>query len=143
MRTQRFAHLFTPKPGKYNGHYGHINNRLHFSSPPPPNSKTRIPNYTPQMNKIMAEKMDELEAWGVLVQPESVGVTVEFVSPSMLVPKTEANEFRLVTDFAALNLYSLMCQNDTKSRQSLRQESYFKHFKYYICFYTFYGPPST
>ena len=83
---KRFAHLFTPRPGKYNGYFGHISNRLHFFSPPPPNSKTRIPNYSPQMNKIMAEKMDELEAWGVLAQPEDVGVTVEFVSPSMLVP---------------------------------------------------------
>jgi len=58
---RKFAHLFTPRPGKYNGAYGPINNRLHFSSPPAPNSKTRIPNYSPDMNKIMAKKIEELE----------------------------------------------------------------------------------
>ena len=42
---RRFAHLFTPQPGRYNGNYGHVDNQLQFSSPPPPNSKTHIPNY--------------------------------------------------------------------------------------------------
>ena len=102
---QKFAHLFTPLPGKYNGHIGQINNRLQFSSPPAPNSRTHIPNYSPSLNKILAEKMDDLEQWGVLVEPEKLGITVEFVSSSMLVPKPEPNEYRLVTDFGALNVY--------------------------------------
>ena len=41
---QRFASLFTPQPGKYNGAYGFIDNSLQFSSLPPPNNKTRVPN---------------------------------------------------------------------------------------------------
>ena len=49
--------------------------------------------------------MDLLETWGVLVQPEVVGVNVEFVSPSLLVPKTEKGEYRVVTDFSALNVF--------------------------------------
>ena len=57
------------------------------------------------MNKIMAKKMDELEEWGVLAVPESLGITVEFVSPSLLVSKPEPGEFRLVRDFASLNVY--------------------------------------
>ena len=57
------------------------------------------------MNAIMAEKMDQLESWGVLLEPEKAGVQVEFVSPSMLVPKPDKGEFRLVTDFSALNGY--------------------------------------
>ena len=56
------------------------------------------------MNKILAEKMDLLESWGVLCEPEKLGVSVEFVSPSMLVPKPEKGEYRVVTDFSALNL---------------------------------------
>ena len=57
------------------------------------------------MNSLLAEKMDILEEWGVLAEPESMGVSVEYVSPSMLVPKPEKNEYRLVTDFSALNVY--------------------------------------
>ena len=49
--------------------------------------------------------MDQLESWGVLANPEDVGVAVEFVSPSMLVPKPGSPDYRLVTDFAALNVY--------------------------------------
>ena len=101
----QFAHLFTPQPGRYNGFWGYVDNRLQFSSPPAPNAKTYIPNYSPKMNQLLAEKMDQLEAWGVLVQLEKVGVAVAFVSPSMLVPKSDSQEYRLVTDFAALNLY--------------------------------------
>ena len=61
--------------------------------------------YSPSMNTILAEKMDQLEKWGVLVESERVGVQVEFVSPSMLVPKPEGGEYRLITDFSALNVY--------------------------------------
>ena len=34
-----------------------------------------------------------------------MGVNIEFISPSMLVPKTDSNEYRLVTDFSALNVF--------------------------------------
>ena len=57
------------------------------------------------MNLMLAQKMDILEQWGVLVSPEQVGVSVQFVSPSMLVTKPDSNDYRLVTDFAALNVY--------------------------------------
>ena len=66
---------------KYNGCYGHIDNKLQFSTLPPPNTRTHIPNYSPSMNAILADKMDVLESWGVLVEPESMGVSVEYVSP--------------------------------------------------------------
>ena len=101
----RFRALFTPQPGRYNGWKGYIDNKLQFAALPPPNSRTHIPNYSPNMNKILAEKMDLLESWGVLCEPEKLGVSVEFVSPSMLVPKPEKGEYRVVTDFSALNLY--------------------------------------
>ena len=42
---------------------------------------------------------------GVLVKPESIGVVPEFVVPSMLVPKPEEGEWRLVTDFTPLNIH--------------------------------------
>ena len=102
---RRYAHLFTPQPGKYNGAHGYVDNKLKFSTPPPPNARTYIPNYSPSMNKLLAEKMDILEEWGVLAIPEAIGVSVDFVSPSMLVPKTDSPDYRMVTDFASLNLY--------------------------------------
>ena len=102
---RKFPHLFTTQPGKYNGYAGYVENRLQFASPPAPNSRTHIPCYSPSMNKLLAEKMDKLEEWGVLVSPEKVGVAVQFVSPSMLVPKPDSPDFRLVTDFAGLNVY--------------------------------------
>ena len=49
--------------------------------------------------------MDKLEEWGVLVKPEDIGVVPEFILPSMLMPKSEKNEWRLVTDFTALNIH--------------------------------------
>ena len=61
---KRFASLFTKQPGRYNGKWGFVENRLQFSTPPPPNSRTHIPNYSPSMNAILAEKMDLLESWG-------------------------------------------------------------------------------
>ena len=103
--NREFSHIFTPNPGRYNGSYGYIDNRLQFSAPSPPNSKTHIRNYAPKINDLLAEKMDILEEWGVLAEPESLGVSVEFVSPSLLVPKPEPNEFRVVTDFSSLNTY--------------------------------------
>ena len=53
----------------------------------------------------MADKMDKLEDWGVLRKPEDLGVVPEFVVPSMLLPKPEKGEWRLVTDFTPLNIH--------------------------------------
>ena len=85
------------------------------STLPPPNSKTHVPNYSPSMNRLLAEKMDQLEAWGVLATPEKVGVQVHFVSPSMLVPKNDSKDYRLVTDFASLNLHLKRVPNTSAS----------------------------
>ena len=54
------------------------------------------------MMKVLADKMDVLEKWGVLRKPEELGIVPEFVVPSLLVPKPEKNEWRLVSDFTSL-----------------------------------------
>ena len=118
----RFQALFTPQPGKYNGYNGHIDNKLQFASLPPPNTKTHIPNYSPTMNSILAKKMDLLEDWGVLVEPERVGVSVEYVSPSLLVPKPELGEYRLVTDFSSLNLHLKKVPNTSATIAQAKKE---------------------
>ena len=79
-----FADTINPNPGRYDGIYGDINNSLDFISTPPPSVKARLPNYSSDKLKIMANLMDDLEAMGVLAKPEEVGVVPAFVVPSML-----------------------------------------------------------
>ena len=97
-----FTDIINYRPSKYNGFYGNIDNSIDFATTPPPTNKIHVPKYNDNMMKILAEKMDQLEAWGVLVPPEEVGVTPVFVCPSMLMPK-ENGQWRLVTDFTSLN----------------------------------------
>ena len=42
---EKFECLFTPRPGRYNGYYGRIDNSINFSSIPPPSIKARLPKY--------------------------------------------------------------------------------------------------
>ena len=102
---RRYKTVFTPRPGKYNGACGIVDNSLDFTQLPAPNGKIHVPNYTPELNEELAKKMDQLLDWGVLMEPEKLGVRVKFCSPSMVVPKTEKGEYRLVTDFSQLNEY--------------------------------------
>ena len=97
-----FSDIINYRPSKYNGWYGDIDNSIDFASSPPPTKKIHMPKYSDHMNQILAEKMDQLEKWEVLVPPEKVGVVPVFVCPSMLMPK-ENNQWRLVTDFTSLN----------------------------------------
>ena len=49
--------------------------------------------------------MDELEDWNVLVKPDEIGVVPAFVCPSLLVPKDDSNDWRLITNFTPLNKF--------------------------------------
>ena len=100
-----YKDIITPMPGRYNNYSGHVDNSINFSEKPAPNHKVYQPKYSDKMKKLLATKMDKLASWGVLSFPDQVGVTCEYLSPSMLVPKAEKGEFRLVTDFASLNRY--------------------------------------
>ena len=100
-----FADIINPRPGKYNGYYGMVDNSINFAACPPPTIRARLPKYSHEMLKILADKMDKLESWGVLRKPEELGIVPEFVVPSMLTPKPEKDEWRLVTDFTPLNVH--------------------------------------
>ena len=99
----QFSEIITPQPGRYNGVFGRVNTDIHFASKPPSNLKTHLPKYSSEMLNTLAEKMDTLETWSVLRKPDEVGIFPEFVVPSMLTPKPEKGQFRLVTDFTSLN----------------------------------------
>ena len=102
---QHYSELFTKRPGSYNNYYGPLDSKIDFISKPPPNNKVYLPAYSDNMLKTLADKMDELIDYGVLIRPESNNMIPKFVSPSMLVPKPECGEYRYVTDFTQLNTY--------------------------------------
>ena len=129
--TNEFAEVFTRRPGKYNGAFGRVDNSLNFSTTPAPNLKVYQPAYSDALKKELGDLMDRLIDYGVLQTPEDVGVTPEFISPSLIVPKAEEGEFRLVTDFSNLNKYIKKYPStspsfaDTKSL--LARKKYFVH----------------
>ena len=100
-----YDEVINPAPGKYNKHFGPVTTKINFTTVPPPTDKVYLPNYSKDMMEELATKMDSLIRWGVLVRAESIGVTVQHVSPCMLVPKGDGDGFRLVTDFSRLNTF--------------------------------------
>ena len=98
-----FTDVINPNPGRYNNFYGDVDCSIDFCSSPPPSVKARLPNYSHEKLKIMGNLMDKMENMGVLAKPEDVGVSPSFVVPSLLVPKAEKDEWRLVSDFTPLN----------------------------------------
>ena len=103
----KYAHIFTKQPGLYNGSFGEVDNSINFSELPPPPDKVYTPSYSQDMLDKMSAKMDQMERDGVLICPEKIGVSVAYVSPSLLLPKPDPNEHRYVNDFGGLNRYIL------------------------------------
>ena len=99
-----YRDIITQVPGRYNGCYGQVNCALNLSNEPPPSIKPRSPNYSEDKLSIIADIMDDMEKWGVLVKPETLGVIPTHVHPCILVPK-EGGKFRLVTDFRSIQSF--------------------------------------
>ena len=127
---EKYSDIITPVPGRYNGIYGEVSTDINFSSNPPSNLKTYLPKYSHEMLKILGSKMDTLEEWGVLRKPEDLGIIPEFVVPSMLVPKQEKNEWRLVTDFSSLNRFIRKLPTISPSIQEAKEK--IAKFKYHV-----------
>ena len=96
-----FSNIITPVPGCYNSFYGDIDCSLNFVQSPPASLKARLPSYSHEKLVQMANIMDEMESWGVLVKPHDLGITVRNVHTSYLVPKQDGS-YRFVTDFSSL-----------------------------------------
>ena len=101
-----YRDIISEIPGRYNGYYGHVNCALTLTGNPPPSIKPRLPNYSEDKLNMIAKKMDEMESWGVIVKPESIGVVPTHVHPCILVPKDDG-KFRLVTDFRSIQSHIL------------------------------------
>ena len=63
---EEYTDIITPRPGKYNGYFGRIDNSINFTTAPPPSVRSHLPKYSHEMLKVMADKMDKLEEWGVV-----------------------------------------------------------------------------
>ena len=115
-----YSDVIRPEPGRYNGHYGYMNNRINFASRPAPNKKIYAQNLISEMKKKLGDKMDQLLEWGVLTYPEHAGVRVEFLCPSMIVPKIDPDTWRLITDFSALNKFIINPQGISPTIQEAK-----------------------
>ena len=101
--SRNFLSVFTKAPGKNNRYFGRVDTSLEFATLPTPNTKVYHLKYSDKQLSEMGSLMDKLMEYGVLQRPEDIGVTLIVVSPSLLVPKMEPGEYRLVTDFTSLN----------------------------------------
>ena len=97
--------VFDPKIEHYNGACGPFEAVVNIGPVQPLQRKGRIPQYNRDRLIDLQREMDDLESRGVLVKPEEVGVSVEYLNPSFLVKK-QSGGFRLVTAFAEVGQYS-------------------------------------
>ena len=90
-----YDNVFSSNIGYYNDASGHVRAYINMGPVEPPSRKARLPSYSPEKMRLLQNKMDELERLGVLARPEDINVTVEYVSPSFLIKKTDGSH-RLV-----------------------------------------------
>jgi hypothetical protein len=102
---KQYDSVFDPTIGKYNDASGKVRAFINMGPVEPPAQKGRLPMYQRKDLETLQDKMDELEELGVLAKPESVGVTVQYVSPSFLVKKPGGGS-RLVTAFNNIGSYT-------------------------------------
>ena len=104
---RQYDSVFDPVISKYNGYSGNIEGNINMGKVLPPQRKARMPHYNRDKLVQLQNKFDELEQYGVFAKPEDVGIPVEYLNMSFLVPKPQCkNEFRLVTSFGEVGQYS-------------------------------------
>ena len=106
--------------GCYNGNSGPLEVVINMGPSLPPSRKGRLPLYNNETKIEMQKICDDLEGT-VLVKPEEVGITCEYLNPSFLVKKSSGKK-RLVTAFAEVGSYAkpqpaLMPDTNTVLRQ--------------------------
>ena len=89
----------------YNGYFGPFEATVNMGPVEPPQRKGRVPQYARDKLMELQSKCDELEKQGILRRPEDINMTVEYLSPSFLVKKSNGGH-RLVTAFSDVGKYS-------------------------------------
>ena len=106
---QKFQKSFTSKLGRYNGELGNLDAKVVMNNNQiePPSFPFRKVNQPEALNRKQQEVMDAMEADGILVRPEDVGIVPTHVHPSFMVPKMDdgnfTGEYRLVTGLSSLS----------------------------------------
>ena len=90
--------------GCYNGNSGPLKVVINMGPTQPPQRKGRMPLYSRTMKEEQQKVCDELEGT-VLVKPENIDITVEYLNPSFLVKKPSGKK-RLVTAFGEVGQYA-------------------------------------
>ena len=126
--NKKYQHIFTTTPTRYSGAFGDTDTSLNFTSRPVQTRKVTQPSYSQEMKEILAQMMDELYQQGVLCKPEEIGISLEFMSPSLIVPKPGGG-WRLVTDFTELNKYirpyPSVSPSFSEAKRDLAQKKFF------------------
>ena len=90
--------------GKYNGASGPLEIVINMGPTLPPQRKGKMPLYNRKLQEEYQLVCDKLEGT-VLLKPEDVGITCEYLNPSFLVAKPNGGK-RFVTAFGEVGQYS-------------------------------------
>ena len=90
--------------GCYNGASGPLEVKINMGPSLPPQRKGRMPLYNRALKEEYQQICDELEGT-VLLKPEDLGITCEYLNPSFLITKKSGKK-RLVTAFTEVSQYS-------------------------------------
>ena len=102
---REYDEVFNPNIGCYNGAVGPFESVVNMGPVLPPQRKGRMPLYPQNRLRELQTLQNSLESMGVLVKPEEVGVSVEYLNPTFLVNKSSGGS-RLVTAFGEVGQYS-------------------------------------
>ena len=90
--------------GMYNGASGPLEVKINMGPSLPPQRKGRMPLYNRSLKEEYQQVCDKLEGT-VLLKPEEVGITCEYLNPSFLIKKKSGKK-RLVTAFTEVAQYT-------------------------------------
>ena len=82
--NSHFKDVFHTKGKLYNGKYGRLEAVVNMGPSLPPQRKGRVPQYSRDKLVELQDQFDEMEEDGVVVNPDEVGITAEYLNPSFL-----------------------------------------------------------
>ena len=77
--------MINPQFATYNGSFGHFKATINMGPTLPPQRKGKVPQYSPDKLVELQQRFDDLEAQGVFRDPEDLGITADYLNPSVLV----------------------------------------------------------
>ena len=102
---EKYKNVFDERTlGCYNGASGPLEVKINMGPTLPPQRKGRMPLYNRSLKEEYQQVCDKLEGT-VLLKPEEVGITCEYLNPSFLIKKKSGKK-RLVTAFTEVAQYT-------------------------------------